>query len=168
MRVVRWIGLGLVALAAAGAVAWGLAGRGEAPSGVAILGDEAPSLHAALGTEQALPVGSAAFTVVSVADWDRLRYIADMSEICGPDCAGDVGLVRAVRLSPAGSRKIVFVNLSAWPNTGRQETPDWSCLATMLAAEQGQVGAGAAPACAEQVSIAEGVRWVLPLGLGAF
>ncbi len=167
MRLVAWIGFGAVAVAAVAGIAWLALGRGGPPSGVAVLGDEAPSLHAALGTEQALPVGSAAFTVVSVSDWGRLRYIPDMAALCGDDCTGDAGLVRAVRLAPGGSRKIVFINHGAWPGVAERETPDWSCLAATLAAERGQVGAVAPPACAAGVPMARGVRWVLPLGLGA-
>jgi hypothetical protein len=90
-----------------------------------------------------------------------------MAALCGDDCTGDAGLVRAVRLAPGGSRKIVFVNHGAWPGVAERDTPDWSCLATTLAAERGQAGAAALPACADGVPMAPGVRWVLPLGLGA-
>ncbi len=167
MGVWRWVGLALVGAAAAAVLAWLVLGRGAPPAGLAILGDEAPALHDALGTEQTLPVSSAAFTVVSVSSWDRLRYISDMAAICGADCAGEAGMVRAVRLSPAGSRKFVFVNHSAWPGLAEEETPDWSCLAATLAAERAQVRAGAHPDCAEGIPVAEGVRWLLPFGLGA-
>lgn len=167
MRVRTWLGLGLALAAGAGAAAWVAASRGERPEGVAILGDAAPALHAALGTEQALPVASAAFTVVSVSAWDRLAYIADMAALCGGACTGEAGLVRAVRLSPRGSRKVVFVNHAAWPGIAGREAPEFGCLARTLAAERGQIGPGAPPACAEPVPLAEGTRWVLPLGLGA-
>ncbi|NBC96045.1 MAG: hypothetical protein GVY27_06790, partial [Deinococcus-Thermus bacterium] len=129
-----------VAAAAAGGVWLAMASE---TGGVAILGDDAPALHEAFGTDQALPVRSAAFTVVSVSSWDRLDYISDMKALCGADCAGDTGLVRAVRLSPLGSRKIVFVNHAAWPGIAAaadegDDAParDFSCLARTLAAER--------------------------------
>ena len=158
--------LGAAALALAAWLAFAPSGRA---GGVAVLGDAAPALHEAMGTAQALPVGSAAFTVVSVQGWDRLRYISDMARLCGADCAGEAGLVRAVRLSPTGSTKVVFVNLDAWPGTADPEAParDFACLARTLAAERTRLGAAPLPDCADAAPVAGGTRWVLPAGLGA-
>jgi hypothetical protein len=158
------LGAALLALAA-----WLLFAPSGGAGGVAILGDDAPALHAAMGTAQALPVGSAAFTVVSVQGWDRLRYIADKARLCGAACAGEAGLVRAVRLSPTGSRKVVFVNLDAWPGTADPQAPerDFACLARTLATERTRLAAAPLPDCATAVPVAGGTRWVLPAGLGA-
>jgi hypothetical protein len=170
MRV--WTSAALVALVAALAVGagWLAMTRGGGPDGgVAILGDAAPDLHAAMGTRQALPLRTASFTIVSVGGWERLRYIPDMEALCGAACSGETGLVRAVRLSPAGSRKIVFVNLDAWPGLADTEVEgggDFGCLADSLAAERSQVGPAALPDCADAVPVTEGTRWILPLGLG--
>ncbi|MEO1678797.1 MAG: hypothetical protein AAFU80_11650 [Pseudomonadota bacterium] len=168
----RWRFWGLMAGGAAvvtlGA-AW-LTLRGTPPGGVAVLGDAAPALHTAMGTSQTLPVRTAAFTVVSVETWDKLAYMSDMAKVCGEACSGEAGLIRAVALSPKGSRKIVFVNLGAWgldaavlgePSSAR------ACLAETLAAEQTTLSAASVPDCAAEVDVAGGVRWVLPLGLGA-
>lgn len=166
-----WKVAGAAALAAAvlALAAWLLFAPSGRAGGVAVLGDQAPALHAAMGTAQALPVRSAAFAVVSVQGWERLRYISDMARLCGTACDGDAGLVRAVRLSPAGSRKVVFVNLDAWPGTADPEADarDFSCLAETLAAERTRLGAARLPDCAGEVPAAAGTRWVLPAGLGA-
>ena len=174
MSVWRWGMLAALAVLGLGVLAWAGSGlmQGERPSGIAILGDAAPALHDAMGTTQALPVGSAAVTVVSVFDWDRLRYISDMAAVCGPDCAGEVGLVRAVRLLPGGSRKVIFVNHDAWPGLADQTAPedpprDYGCLAATLSGEAMRLTAAEVPACARSVPAAAGTRWVLPFGLGA-
>ncbi|MEM0937252.1 MAG: hypothetical protein AAF646_07625 [Pseudomonadota bacterium] len=163
----------LISLAAAVLIGAGwLALRPEpGGGGVAVLGDEAPALHAAMGTEQALPLHTAAVTVVSVQGWERLRYIPDMADLCGLDCYGTGGLVRVVPLSPRGSRKIVFVNLEAWPGTTgltrATEEKDFACLAAALRAEFAALTAASLPECTGDVPIERGTRWVLPAGLGA-
>ncbi|MEM9249490.1 MAG: hypothetical protein AAGB05_12445 [Pseudomonadota bacterium] len=139
--------------------------------GVAVLGDEAPALHSAMGTQQALPLHTASITVVSVQGWGRLRYIPDMANLCGEACYGDPGLVRVVPLSPTGSRKVVFVNLEAWPGTAgltrATEEKDFACVAQTLRAEFRSVRSAAVPECATDVPMQTGTRWVLPAGLGA-
>ena len=153
------------AVVAAGAGLW--FGLRDAPprAGVAVLGDESPAILEAAGWSQAAPLDSAGFTAVSVGDWDRLRYIADMAALCGPACSGEAGLVRVLALSPGGSHKIVFVNLAAWPRTA-DDAPDIECLARTLAAERRQPGAPEAmPDCAAAVPAGR-TRWALPFGLG--
>jgi len=157
-----WIGFGAIVLALGVGLATLLGGP---RAGTAVIGDEAPAILDATGWVQALPVGSAAVTVVSVSDWGRLRYIADMSTLCGESCTGDVGLVRILALRPGGSRKVVFVNLAAWQRHVAGEDPDWACLGRALVAEQGRLGAAERPACAERVPQSR-TRYALPFDLG--
>lgn len=168
-----WKIAGLLALGVAAivGVAW-VALRPDAEGGgVAVLGDEAPALHAAMGTSQALPLHTASVTIVSVQGWGRLRYIPDMARLCGEDCYGDPALVRVVPLSPTGSRKIVFVNLEAWPGTEgltrATDEKDFTCIAQALQSELQSLRPAATPECAAEVDLARGTRWVLPAGLGA-
>ncbi|MEM1430308.1 MAG: hypothetical protein AAGG09_12705 [Pseudomonadota bacterium] len=157
--------------AALAGVAWLTVLNGTPRGGVAVLGDEAPALHLAMGTAQALPLHTAAVTVVSVQGWERLRYIPDMADLCGPECFGTGGLVRVVPLSPTGSRKILFVNLEAWPGTAgltrASEEKDFACVAETLTAEFARLRPAPVPHCAAPVEVAQGTRWVLPAGLGA-
>ena len=170
------------AVAGLGAVAAALVWLVVAPArtdgggGLAVIGDAAPQIHAALGTEQALPLHTAALTVVSVAGWERLRYMGDMQALCGDACADETALVRAVRLTPGGARKVVFVNLSRWPGIERVGPPagdgaDWAgadfgCLATALAAERARLRPGALPPCANTLAEPGRLRLGLPWGLG--
>ncbi len=164
-------GLASLAVAIVVGVVWFVTRSDPASGGIAVLGDEAPALHEAMGTSQALPLHTASVTVVSVQGWGRLRYIPDMASLCGEDCYGDPAMVRVVPLSPTGSRKIVFVNLEAWPGTvgltRSTEEKDFECIAVTLRAEFTQLGAGDLPACASDVPVDGGTRWVLPAGLGA-
>jgi len=158
--------------------AWLAFGRGvpDAGGGVAVIGDAAPQIHAAMGTAQALPLHTAALTVVAVADWSRLRYLDDMRALCGSACGGTAALVRVLRLSPGGARKVVLVDLSRWPGVAGAAPsagagPDWSdadfaCLAEALAAERTALGPGALPSCADGLAPPPRLRVALPAGLG--
>ena len=155
----RWIVGVLGAAAVAGGVALWL-GSGAQRSGTAVIGDAAPAILAATGWQQALPVGAAALTVVSVEGWDRLRYIEDMARLCSARCAGEAALVRIAALRPGGSRKIVLVDLSRWEGeTGM------ACLAQVLDAERRTVTAPALPDCAADRRMGR-TRWSLPFDLG--
>lgn len=144
-----------------------LAFAGRTPlSGTAVIGDKAPALRAAMGLSDAVDPARSAVLIVSVEDWWKLRYVSDMKAVCGEACSGDTGLVRVVELSPRGSRKLLFVNLAAWPGT-LDAPPDMACLAGTLAEERAQLGAADLPACAGAVPVQAGTRWRLPLGLGA-
>jgi hypothetical protein len=159
------LAVALVAALALAASWWAMAARVTPPGGVAVIGDRAPAILQAMDAQQALPVSSAALVVVAVNGWDKLAFISDMQALCGADCAGEAAMVRAVRLRPGGSRKVVFVNLAALPRA--DEEPDFACLAAALAPERRRLtGPAAGPACAPGFA-AQGTRWLLPFGLGA-
>ena len=147
-------------------LAWIVLGPRDASDSVAVLGDEAPSIRAAMGTEQALPLHTAALTVVSVQGWERLSYIGDLAGHCGGACTGETGLARALLLGPGGTRKLVFVNLDAWPGTATEAGKDFACLARALTAERTALAPDALPACAEDVATGGRTRLALPAGLG--
>ncbi len=152
------------------AMAWVALGPRGAAGAVAVLGDEAPSIRAAMGTEQALPLHTAALTIVAVQGWDRLSHIGDLAGHCGGACAGETGLARALLLGPRGTRKLVFVNLDAWPGTatgrGQETDKDFACLARALTAERAALAPDALPACAAEVATGGRTRLALPAGLG--
>lgn len=161
----RWVWIGAVAVAVAVAVGLGvILSSGTPRSGVAVIGDEGPAILEAAGWSQALPLSSAGVTVVSVDSWEKLRFIGDMWQLCGTVCEGEAGLVRIVELLPRGSRKVVLVNLSAWPRSG--ERPDFDCIADALGREARQIGAPATPASCAAGAAEARTRWALPFGLG--
>jgi hypothetical protein len=161
MRRRIWIAAGIAALAAAAGSALWLGGPGRA--GVAVIGDAAPAILAAAGWSQALPLHTAALTVVSVEGWEKLPFIADMAALCGAACGGSEALVRVIELAPGGTRKVVFVNLAAWPRAG--DAPDFGCLAAALAEERRRSRGAMMPDCAGAVPVGR-TRWALPFGLG--
>mgnify|MGYP006277166997 CR=1 FL=1 len=164
LRLALLVVLPLAALAA-GAIWWAVGARGSAAGGVAVIGDRAPAILEAMGARQTLPLSSAAMTVVAVDGWEKLSYISDMQALCGDDCDGTAPMVRAVRLRPGGSRKVVLVDLSALPRAG--EDPDFACLARALAVERARLaGTATGPDCAPDLAPG-GTRWLLPAGLGA-
>lgn len=146
--------LGLVLLAL-----W--SARGTPKAGVAVIGDKAQTLLQEAKMSQTLPLHTAAVTVVSVTDWLRLSYVADMHALCGHACDGDVGIVRILRLSPTGSDKVVILNHE---NLGLID--NLPCLAAVLRAETAQIGAPEnSPSCAAD-PVAQ-THWHFP-GLGTF
>lgn len=141
-------------------------GNGGGRAGTAVIGDRTPAILEAAGWSQTLPLGTAGLTVVSVEDWDRLSYIADMAALCGRACAGDATLVRVVALAPRGSHKVLFVRLEGWPRAEGGEEPDLACLALTLHSEaQTLLGPSDTPACAGNAARAR-TRWALPFDLG--
>ena len=155
-----WMVLGLV-----GAVAVLVGGvvisRQTPKAGVAIIGDQTPKLLELTGLKQTLPLHTAAITVVSVEDWTRLRYIADMHALCGAACADPAGAVRVLRLRPGGSDVVLYLN-----HEMLGVTEDLPCLAGIILAEpQGSVTDDGLPECAGSGEVLS--LWSVP-GLGTF
>lgn len=133
--------------------------RGTPTAGVAIIGDKSQDLLKETGLSQALPLHTAALTVVSVEEWFKLRYVEDMHALCGATCMDGTGLVRILRLSPTGSSRVLIVNHEAL-----NSAKPIACVADVVRAELTD-GLKTRPPCARDVTQAN--LWAVP-GLGTF
>jgi hypothetical protein len=107
----RWVALALIAGLLA---AYGI-GRALSPGGpvtVAILGDHADDLRAALGVDQTVP---ATITLVTLNRWSSLDYIPDLAALCADACgSGKPAQVSVVQMRFGQVRKVVFFHLPSF------------------------------------------------------
>ncbi|QUJ76826.1 hypothetical protein KDD17_01825 [Sulfitobacter albidus] len=145
--------LALAALALVGVFAAGVALSPPRDPGVAVIGDRADALRAALGD---LPQGDPTVTIVTIARWDNLRHLPDIAETCWDACHNRVaGHITLTRMRFGATQKTVVFHL---PSFGG----DMACIAARARQELSRLRADAP--CAPQV--ARRAVWILPMGLG--
>ena len=108
---------------------------------VAIIGDRADEVRAALGTEQ---VEDATVTIVLLNRWDSLRHLPDIAELCWDACYDRVA-----------------------PQSTLTQMPDFEGNMDCVATRAGNALIalkGYGPSC--QIKAAHRHVWILPVGLG--
>ena len=121
---------------------------------VAIIGDRADEVRAALGTEQ---VEDATVTIVLLNRWDSLRHLPDIAELCWDACYDRVApQITLTQMRFGKTRKVVIFHLPDFEG-------NMDCVATragnaLIALK------GYGPSC--QIKAAHRHVWILPVGLG--
>lgn len=121
---------------------------------VAVIGDRADEVRAAMGVVQAQ---DATVTIVLLNRWDSLRHLPDIAELCWDACHDRIApQITLTRMRFGKTRKVVVFHL---PDFGE----DIACVATR-AANALLALRGYAPSC--RIKQANLQVWILPMGLG--
>lgn len=121
---------------------------------VAVIGDRADEVRAALGTTQDK---EATVTFVLLERWESLRHLPDIAELCWDVCYNRAApQITLTQMRFGATRKVVVFYLPAFRES-------FDCLVTRgrqeLTALRAQI-----PAC--NIKAARLPVWILPLGLG--
>lgn len=121
---------------------------------VAVIGDRADEVRAALGVTQA---PDATVTIVLLNRWDSLRHLPDIAELCWDACHDRAApQISLTQMRFGATRKVVIFHLPDFDG-------DIGCVATRAAYELQGLRA-ALPAC--HIKDARLPIWILPMGLG--
>ncbi len=121
---------------------------------VAVIGDRADEVRAALGTSQA---ADATVTIVLLNRWDSLRHLPDIAELCWDACHfRSAPQITLTRMRFGATRKVVIFHL---PDFGG----DLGCVASRAGHELRSLRA-VDPSCRSEA--ARLPVWILPMGLG--
>ncbi|WP_298860144.1 hypothetical protein [uncultured Sulfitobacter sp.] len=121
---------------------------------VAVIGDRADEIRAALSTEQA---EDATVTIVLLNRWDSLRHLPDIAELCWDACHDRVApQITLTQMRFGKTRKIVVFHLPDFEG-------NLNCVATR-AGNALEALKGYGPSC--QIKVAHRHVWILPMGLG--
>lgn len=144
----------IAALSVAVVFAVGVALSPQRPAAIAVIGDCADEVRAALGAQQA---ANPTVTVVLLDRWESLRHLPDIAELCWAACHDRVsGHIVLTRMRFGRTRKIVVFHLPSFDN-------DLGCVAARASQEVIALRADA-PSCGAGVSRVP--VWILPMGLG--
>lgn len=125
----------------------------RAPS-VAVIGDRADEVRAALGTEQG---EDATVTIVLLNRWDSLRHLPDIAELCWEAChVRAAPQIALTQMRFGATRKVVIFHLPDFDD-------DLACIVTRARYEL-QALRAAFPGC--NIKAARLPVWILPMGLG--
>lgn len=121
---------------------------------VAVIGDRADEVRAALGAEQ---TEEATVTIVLLNRWDSLRHLPDIAELCWDACHTRAAPhIALTQMRFGATRKVVVFHL---PDFG----DDLACVVTRAQNELVALRA-ALPSC--HIKEARLPVWILPMGLG--
>lgn len=121
---------------------------------MAVIGDRADEVRAALGAEQA---EDATVTIVLLNRWDSLRHLPDIAELCWDACYDRVApQITLTRMRFGKTHKVVIFHLPDFNS-------DLKCVATR-AGNALVTLKGYAPSC--HIKAAHQHVWILPMGLG--
>jgi hypothetical protein len=121
---------------------------------VAVIGDRADAVRAALGTTQA---DNATVTIVLLQRWDSLRHLPDIAELCWDACHyGAASQISLTQMRFGATRKVVIFHLPDFDG-------NLACIATRARNEVLALR-GPSPAC--HIKQARLPVWILPMGLG--
>lgn len=88
--------------------------------GLAVLGDEAPKIQAALNLPS-VDASNASVVVLSLDTWWKLQFVTDLDRLCGQTCREEPEAVRVLRWSPLGTQAILYLPFDAWGGPDRPE-----------------------------------------------
>lgn len=121
---------------------------------VAVIGDRADVVRAALGTAQ---TDDATVTIVLLNRWDSLRHLPDIAELCWDACHNRIApQITLTQMRFGATRKIVIFHLPDFEE-------DMACVATR-AGDALVALKGYGPSC--RIKDANLHVWILPMGLG--
>ena len=121
---------------------------------VAVIGDRADEVRAALGVAQA---DEATVTIVLLQRWGSLRHLPDIAEVCWDACHFEAApQITLTQMRFGKTRKFVIFHLPDFAD-------DLECVVTRAGYEL-QALRAALPAC--QIKAARLPVWILPMGLG--
>ena len=121
---------------------------------VAVIGDRADEVRAALGVEQ---VEDATVTIVLLNRWDSLRHLPDIAELCWDACHFKAApQISLTQMRFGKTRKFVIFHLPDFAD-------DLTCVATRAGYEL-QALRAALPSC--HIKRSRLPVWILPMGLG--
>lgn len=144
----------LAALGVAGVFALGIALSPLRVPTVAVIGDHAGAVRAALGANQAK---DATVTIVLLNRWDSLRHLPDIAELCWDACHNKAAPhITLTQMRFGATRKVVIFHLPDFE-------PDLSCVTSRALTELTALRARA-PVC--DVKTTRLPVWILPMGLG--
>lgn len=148
----HWIAIAGVALAVVFAL--GVLFSPPRTPTVAVIGDRADEIRAALGTEQA---EDATVTIVLLNRWDNLRHLPDIAELCWGACHNRTApQITVTQMRFGATRKVVVFHLPDFDG-------NMGCVA--MRAQDAMSGLRAdQPSC--QITDANLHVWILPMGLG--
>jgi hypothetical protein len=148
--------------------------RAGSREGVHISGDLAGDLVAALAgqlpdTVFAPAPNGAQIEIIAVTDWAKLAFVEGARAACGVDCSPESAnfLVRVIRLTPGGPRKLIFLNIDPALSAEAIEAGIFAfseqglkCMGAVLAAEiQSLRGGGNDAGCIGQSR--QATRWTV-------
>ena len=121
---------------------------------VAVIGDRADEVGEALGAE---PAEEATITVVLLNDWNNLRHLPDIAELCWDACHNRAApQITVTQMRFGATRKVVIFHL---PNFD----PNLLCVIVRARHEMAQLRAQG-PSC--DINATRLPVWILPMGLG--
>jgi len=121
---------------------------------VAVIGDRADEVRAAMGVSQAQ---DATVIIVLLNRWDSLRHLPDVAELCWDACHDRAApQISLTQMRFGTTRKVVVFHLPDFDG-------DIECVATRAAHEMQGLRA-ALPAC--HIKDPRLSVWILPMGLG--
>ncbi len=134
--------------------ALGVALSPERGPSVAVIGDRAYEVRAALGIEQA---AEATVTIVLLNRWESLRHLPDIAELCWDACHDrSAPQITLTQMRFGKTRKVVVFHLPDFEG-------DIACIAARAGAAMSALR-DKGPACrAGQANLHV---WILPMGLG--
>lgn len=121
---------------------------------VAVIGDRADEVRAALGAEQS---EAATVTIVLLQRWESLQHLPDIAELCWDACHDRAAPhITLTQMRFGASRKVVVFHLPDFEG-------DLACLVRRAGNEVTSLRAGL-PAC--NTKAVHLPVWILPMGLG--
>lgn len=121
---------------------------------VAVIGDRADDVRAAMGVSQS---DDATVTIVLLQRWDSLRHLPDIAELCWAACHyGVASQITLTQMRFGATRKVVVFHL---PDFGG----NMDCIAARAQLELMALGPSD-PSC--QPKAVRLPVWILPMGLG--